>query len=77
MTDYKFTKKERSVLEQYKIHLQRAKDGYVRGLYSTDLDVLSPLYAKFGMHLENKHCAACVLGMMQFLANKYFNDETV
>ena len=74
MIDYKLTKKDRTVLEQYEVHLKRAKDGYVRGIYSTDLDVLSPLYAKFGLHLENKNCSTCVLGMLQFLANKYYKE---
>ena len=74
MIDYKLTKKDRTVLEQYAVHLKRAKDGYVRGIYSTDLDVLSPLYAKFGLHLENKNCSTCVLGMLQFLANKYYKE---
>lgn len=71
MTDYKLSKKDRTVLEEYKVHLTRARDGYVRGIYSTDIDVLTPIYAKFGLHLENKHCSTCVLNMLQFLANKY------
>lgn len=72
MTDYKLSKKDKALLSSYEIHLIRARDGYVRGLYSIDLDKLEPLYAAFGLHLENRNCAQCVLGMMQFLANKYF-----
>lgn len=72
MIDYKLNKKDKSVLEQYEVHLKRAVDGYVRGIYTTDLDVLTPIYAKFGLQLENKHCSTCVLGMMKFLATQYY-----
>lgn len=72
MNDYKLNKSDKKILKQYEIHLKRALDGYVRGLYTTDIDVLAPIYAKFGYHLENKHCSSCVLGMLQFLANKFY-----
>ena len=65
------SKADKAILKQYEVHLNRAKDGYVRGLYNVDLDVLEPIYAKFGMHLENRHCSTCVLGMLKFLENKY------
>lgn len=71
MTTYKLNKSDKAILSKYEIHLERAKNGYVRGLYSTDLDVLEPIYAKFGLHLENRHCSTCVLCMMKFLENKY------
>jgi hypothetical protein len=71
MTNYQLNKSDINTLKRYEIHLKRAKDGYVRGLYSVDLDVLEPIYAKFGMHLENRHCSTCVLGMLKFLENKY------
>jgi hypothetical protein len=71
MIDYKLNKNDRAILKQYEVHLQRAKDGYVRGIYSTDLDTIEPIYSKFGLHLENKHCSTCVLSMLKFLENKY------
>ena len=71
MIDYKLNKGDRSILKEYETHLQRAKDGYVRGLYSVDIDKIEPIYSKFGLHLENKHCSTCVLNMLIFLANKY------
>lgn len=71
MIDYKLNKNDRAILKQYEVHLQRAKDGYVRGIYSTDLDILEPIYSKFGLHLENNHCSTCVLSMLKFLENKY------
>lgn len=74
---YKLSKQDRKILKQYEVHLRRALDGYVRGIYEHDLNVVEPIYATFGYHLENRHCSTCVLGMFSFLANKYFNDGTI
>lgn len=74
---YSLTKQDRKILKQYEVHLRRALDGYVRGIYEHDLNVVEPIYATFGYHLENRHCSTCVLGMFSFLANKYFNDGTI
>ena len=71
------TKADIKTLKEYTIHLQRAKDGYVRGIYGSDLTRLEPIYNKYGQHLENKHCASCVLGMLLFLANKFDEHEAV
>jgi hypothetical protein len=70
--DYTLTKQDRTTLKRYERHLQNALDGYVRGIYETDLNVIEPLYNKFGFYLENRRCSTCVLGMLQFLGNKYF-----
>ena len=75
---YSLTKQDRKILQQYEVHLKRALDGYVRGIYEYDLNNLEPIYVKFGQLLENRHCSSCVLGMMTFLANKYYTtNETV
>lgn len=74
---YKLTKQDKKILQTYEIHLKRAMDGYVRGIYDFDLNNLEPIYVKFGQHLENRHCASCVLGMLTYLGNKYFNDGTI
>lgn len=71
---YSLTKIDRKILQPYETHLKRALDGYVRGIYEHDLNTLEPIYAKFGHHLENRHCSSCVLGMLIFIANKYFNN---
>lgn len=71
---YSLTKQDRKVLQPYEVHLKRALDGYVRGIYEYDLNNLEPIYVKFGQHLENRHCSSCVLGMMTFLANKYYQS---
>lgn len=71
MTDYKLDKQDKATLKRYELHLKRATDGYVRGIYDSDLNNLEPIYNKFGQYLENRHCSACVLGMMQFLARMY------
>lgn len=74
MTDYELSKSDKATLKKYEIHLKRANDGYVRGIYSTDLDLLEPIYRKYGHQLENRHCSTCVLGMLNFLANKYYQE---
>lgn len=75
---YSLTKQDRKILQQYEVHLKRALDGYVRGIYEFDLNALEPIYHRLGQHLENRHCSSCVLGMMTFLANKYYTtNETV
>lgn len=66
------TKSEISTLEKYETHMKRARDGYVRGIYTTDLNVLEPIYNKLGHRLENRSCATCVLAMLKTLANQYF-----
>ena len=68
------TKQDRKILQQYEVHLKRALDGYVRGIYEFDLNILEPIYHRFGQHLENRHCSSCVLGMMTYLGNKYYQS---
>ena len=70
------SKNEFKTLSRYIIHLKRAKDGYVKGIYTSDLNMLEPIYNKLGHQLENRNCATCVLGMMTVLANIYFANET-
>lgn len=69
------SKTEIKTLSRYEVHLKRAMDGYVKGIYTSDLNVLEPIYNKLGHQLENRHCATCVLGMMTLLANEYFNTK--
>lgn len=69
----KLSKGDIKTLSQYEIHLKRAKDGYVKSIYTSDLNILEPIYNRLGHHLENRNCATCVLGMMTLLANEYFN----
>ena len=68
----KLSKQEIATLKEYDIHLKRANDGYVRGIYTTDLNRLEPIYNKLGQRLENRSCSTCVLGMLQYLANVYY-----
>lgn len=65
------SKNDIKTLKEYEIHLKRAKDGYVRGIYNSDLDRLEPIYNRLGQHLENRHCATCVLGMLKYLSDQY------
>lgn len=71
---YNLSKQELKVLAQYEVHLKRARDGYVKGIYLSDLNVLEPIYNKLGHQLENRNCATCILGMMTLLSNKYFEQ---
>lgn len=66
------SKQEKATLKEYEQHLKRAKDGYVRGIYTTDLNRLEPIYNRLGQQLENRHCSTCVLGMLQYLSSIYF-----
>lgn len=68
------TKTELNTLKEYETHLKRAIDGYVRGIYTSDLNRLEPIYNKLGQQLENRQCSTCVLGMLTFLANEYFQN---
>ena len=71
----KLSKAEMKVLKEYETHLKRANDGYVRGIYNSDLNRLEPIYNRLGQQLENRHCSTCVLGMIKYLANIYFYDN--
>lgn len=73
--NYSLTKTDRKTLQQYEVHLKRALDGYVRGIYDHDLNILTPIYSKFGYQLDNRNCSTCVLGMIRFLANKFYDYE--
>lgn len=70
----KLSKSEFNTLKEYEIHLKRAKDGYVRGIYTTDLNRLEPIYNKLGQQLENRNCSTCVLGMLTYLAEIYYSS---
>lgn len=69
----KLSKSEINTLKEYEIHFNRATDGYVRGIYTTDLNKLEPIYNKLGQQLENRNCSSCVLGMLTYLADVYTN----
>lgn len=69
------SKADIKTLSQYEVHLKRARDGYVKGIYTSDLNVLEPIYNKLGHQLENRNCATCVLGMMIVLANTYYSNN--
>lgn len=69
----KLSKSEINTLKEYEIHFNRAKDGYVRGIYTSDLNKLEPIYNKLGQQLENRNCSSCVLGMLTYLADVYTN----
>ena len=66
------SKSDIKTLKEYETHLRRAKDGYVRGIYTTDLNVLEPIYNRLGQRLENRNCSTCVLGMLTYLADEYY-----
>ena len=71
------SKTDNNTLKEYEVHLRRAKDGYVRGIYTTDLNRLEPIYNKLGQRLENRSCSTCVLGMLQYLAKIYFQIDNL
>lgn len=66
------TKNDKKTLSKYEVHLKRALDGYVKGIYTSNINELEPIYNRLGHILENRHCSSCVLGMMTFLAKEYY-----
>lgn len=61
-----------NILKQYEPHLKTAQVGYIRGLYSKDVEILSSVYSELGYKLSNRNCSSCVLGMCKVLSNLYF-----
>ena len=52
--------------------MKTAQAGYIRGLYSKDVETLSSVYSELGYKLSNRNCSSCILGMCKVLSNCYF-----
>lgn len=72
------TKEQYNILKQYEKHFSTARYGYVRGIYSSDIQLVSPIYAQLGYKLSNPNCGECILVMFKNLGieyNKYINNK--
>lgn len=68
----KLTKTQFKVLKKYDRFMKTARNGYVHGVYSNDVDELAPIYRKLGYQLTNPNCANCVLAMLINLSKHYY-----
>lgn len=67
------TKKQYDKLKPFEHIFRCAKQNYIRGVYSRDIELLSNVYYELGQHLSNKNCGSCVLNMCRYLANEYYD----
>lgn len=66
------SKDDFKTLEKYENDFRNAVNGYIRGIYQSDVLLLMPIYKKMGYDLSNPNCSDCVLGMFKRLANEYY-----
>lgn len=64
-----------NILKQYETQLKTSQVGYIRGLYSKDIEILKDVCDRYGIKLTNKNCSSCVLGVMKQLSNLYFTYQ--
>lgn len=65
------TKSQIKILEKFLSHLKTAKLGYIRGVYHSDIQEVTPIYSSLGHKLKNPNCAECVLVMFKTLSIEY------
>lgn len=63
-------KKDVLVLEPYKKHFNTAHSGYIRGLYSKDINIIKSVYELYGNKLTNSRCSTCILNMCKWCYNE-------
>ena len=61
-----------NILKQYETQLRTSQVGYIRGLYSKDIEILKDICSHHNIKLTNKNCSSCVLGAVKQLSNLYF-----
>lgn len=69
----KLESKDIEILKKYENTFRTAKHGFIRGIYSSDINTVSPIYSKLGYTLTSSTCNDCVLTMFKQLGNIY-ND---
>lgn len=67
----KQSNEELNILSKYELNFKQAANGYIRGIYTKDLEVLIPIANKYKITLSNKSCGSCVLGFMKSLGKVY------
>lgn len=69
------SKAEYRALQPYSRHLKSSQNGYIRGVYHSDVQAVLPIYTKYGYKLSNPNCADCVLSMFKKLGEMYREYE--
>ena len=64
-------KEQYQILSQYETHFRTSKHGYIRGVYSSDVITVTPIYNSLGHKLSNPNCSDCVLAMFKILGEEY------
>jgi hypothetical protein len=65
------TAEQFKVLSKYEKHFKTAEASYIRGIYHSDIIVLSPIYNALGYSIDNINCPDCILTMFKRLAKEY------
>lgn len=65
------TKEQHKILSQFEDHFKTSKLGYIRGVYSSDVITVTPIYHSLGHRLTNPNCSECVLNMFRVLGEEY------
>lgn len=70
-TSPRINEEEYKILSNYTTNFKQAQGGYIRGIYSKDIDILAPIYKKIGYSLGNKSCGGCIINMLKQLGKEY------
>lgn len=69
------TENDYNTLKPYETQLRTSQVGYIRGLYSKDVEILKDVCDRYNIKLTNKNCSSCVLGAVKQLSNLYFTYQ--
>lgn len=64
-----------NILKKYETQLRTSQVGYIRGLYSQDVEILKEICDRYNIKLSNPNCSSCVLDAVKQLAKLYFEFE--
>lgn len=71
------TKNDFEILDKYAVNFRNARNGFIRGVYHSDIVLLSPIYKSIGYELSNPSCSDCVLTMFKRLGTYYENNKEI
>lgn len=71
------TKSDLEILGKYETDFRNAKNGFIRGIYHSDVVLLSPIYKSIGYELSNPSCSDCILTMFKRLGTYYENNKDI
>lgn len=71
------TKNDFEILERYTSDFRNASNGFIRGIYHSDVILLLPIYKSIGYELSNPSCSDCVLTMFKRLGTYYEKNKEI